>query len=198
MIERYETVANSGGAGLHRGGNGIDMVYRFLEPGMIAIHDDRWFTQPWGVNGGKPGARARKVLVKTDGTEIVVGNKVEDLAVEAGDQLHFITWGGGGWGDALERDPEFVRLDVARGLVSIGGALSYGVVIDPQQRVDVEATAQVRTRLRAERPPLATFDRGHDIDTLRERCLAETGLAAPTQPVWSTSMQPAPVAEVLA
>lgn len=69
IIERYETLAASGGAGLHRGGNGIDMVYRFLEPGMIAIHDDRWFVHPWGVNGGAPGSRARKILVSTDGTE---------------------------------------------------------------------------------------------------------------------------------
>jgi len=51
-IERYETVPDSGGAGLHRGGNGIRMTYRFLEPGQIAIHDDRWFVPPWGVNGG--------------------------------------------------------------------------------------------------------------------------------------------------
>ena len=60
VIERYETVADSGGAGLHRGGNGILMSYRFLEPGMIAIHDDRWFVSPWGVNGGEPGARGKR------------------------------------------------------------------------------------------------------------------------------------------
>ena len=29
-------------------------------PGMIAIHDDRWLTYPWGVNGGTPGARGTK------------------------------------------------------------------------------------------------------------------------------------------
>ncbi len=51
-IERWETVADTGGAGLHRGGNGVDVAYRFLEPGTIAIHDDRWLTYPWGVNGG--------------------------------------------------------------------------------------------------------------------------------------------------
>ena len=60
-IERYDTVADSGGVGLHRGGNGIHMSYRFLEPGLIAIHDDRWFIPPWGVNGGAPGARARVI-----------------------------------------------------------------------------------------------------------------------------------------
>jgi N-methylhydantoinase B len=30
LIERYETEPDSGGAGLHRGGNGIHMTYRFL------------------------------------------------------------------------------------------------------------------------------------------------------------------------
>ncbi len=94
VIERYETVADSGGAGLHRGGNGIIMSYRFLEAGKIAIHDDRWFVPPWGVNGGQPGARARKIIAKPDGTQRIVGNKVEDVEVEVDDVLHFITWGG--------------------------------------------------------------------------------------------------------
>ncbi|MBM0171427.1 hydantoinase B/oxoprolinase family protein, partial [Altererythrobacter sp. C41] len=128
VIERYETVADSGGAGLHRGGNGIRMSYRFLEPGAIAIHDDRWFVPPWGVNGGAPGARARKILEKPDGTTRIVGNKVEDLAVEANDVLHFITWGGGGWGDPLERDPELVAKEIVQGLLTPEGARAYGVV----------------------------------------------------------------------
>ena len=81
VIERYETAPDSGGAGLHRGGNGIHMTYRFTEPGSIAIHDDRWFTKPWGVNGGKPGARAKKILEKADGTQTIVGNKLENMAV---------------------------------------------------------------------------------------------------------------------
>jgi N-methylhydantoinase B len=54
-IEAFYTVPDSGGAGLHRGGNGINIVYRFLENGEISIHDDRWLTSPWGVNGGLPG-----------------------------------------------------------------------------------------------------------------------------------------------
>ena len=29
-IERYETIPDSGGAGLHRGGNGLTVAYRFL------------------------------------------------------------------------------------------------------------------------------------------------------------------------
>lgn len=183
IIERYETVPDSGGPGLHRGGNGIQMTYKFLEKGTIAIHDDRWFTVPWGVNGGEPGARARKILEKADGTSQVVGNKVEDLEVEAGDRLHFITWGGGGWGDPLERDPALVALEVEQGLVTVDGARRYGVVLKDGQ-VDAAATEALRAKIRAERPaPSGPFNFGPDIETLRANCLAETGLPAPKKPV---------------
>ena len=185
VIERYETVADSGGAGLHRGGNGIVMSYRFLEPGVIAIHDDRWFVPPWGVNGGKPGARARKILEKPDGSQTIVGNKVEDIAVEAGDVLHFITWGGGGWGDPLDRDPALVAREVAQGLVSREGARAYGVVLGNAGGVDESATAALRGTMRAERGEASLFDYGPDIETLRKNCLAETGLPAPVQPRWA-------------
>ncbi|MCG8442824.1 MAG: hydantoinase B/oxoprolinase family protein, partial [Caulobacterales bacterium] len=75
VIEKYESAPDSGGAGLHRGGNGIHMVYRFTEAGAVAIHDDRWFIPPWGVNGGKPAKRSWKRLVRADGTEIALGSK---------------------------------------------------------------------------------------------------------------------------
>ncbi len=185
VIERYETVADSGGAGLHRGGNGIVMTYRFLESGVIAIHDDRWFVPPWGVNGGKPGARARKILEKPDGTQTIVGNKVEDVAIEAGDVLHFITWGGGGWGDPLDRDPELVGKEIRQGLVTPTGARAYGVIADGEGVIDAAATEKLRTELRADRGELPLFDYGPGIDVLRANCEAETGLPAPIQPRWA-------------
>jgi N-methylhydantoinase B len=190
-IERYSTEPDSGGAGLHRGGNGIHMTYRFLEPGMIAIHDDRWFTYPWGVNGGEPGARARKVLEKADGTRLTVGNKVEDVEVEAGDQLHFITWGGGGWGDPLEREPETVAREVREGLITEQGARRYGVVVASGQ-VDIPATEALRTRLRSgHRASNEIFNYGPPLDELRARCEVETGLPAPRQPVWRQAREAA-------
>jgi N-methylhydantoinase B len=185
-IERYETVADSGGAGLHRGGNGILMSYRFLEPGLISIHDDRWFTYPWGVNGGAPGARARKILEKADGTETVVGNKHEDIAVEAGDMLHFITWGGGGWGDPLQRDPAIVGKEIIQGLVTPQGAKAYGVVANEAGVIDAAATAELRRVMAAERPAeLPLFNYGPSIEALRDASLAETGLPGPQQPRWT-------------
>jgi len=184
VIERYECEPDSGGAGLHRGGNGIRMTYRFLSKGVIAIHDDRWFVPPWGVNGGDPGARARKILEKPDGTQTIVGNKVEDLEVEAGDMLHFITWGGGGWGDPLERDPALVAKEISQGLITPTGARAYGVIVDDRGAVNSAETEALRARLRDERGALPVFNYGPGIDVLRANCESETGLPAPIQPEW--------------
>jgi N-methylhydantoinase B len=185
VIERYETVPDSGGAGLHRGGNGIIMSYRFLEAGEIAIHDDRWFVPPWGVNGGRPGARARKILEKPDGSQTIVGNKVEDFPVEANDILHFITWGGGGWGDPLERNPALVAKEIVQGLVTAEGAKDYGVMIAADGTVDETETGSLRDTMRQARGSIGVFDFGPDLETLRANCLTETGLPAPTAPQWT-------------
>lgn len=182
-IERYETAPDSGGAGLHRGGNGIYLTYRFLAAGTISVHDDRWFVPPWGVNGGEPGKRARKILEKADGTSTIVGNKVEEVAVEEGDQLHFITWGGGGWGNPLERDPELVALEIRQGLVTVDGAREYGVVVADDGKVDTGATESLRADMASQIIETdSPFNFGPDIDTLRANCLEETGLPAPVQP----------------
>ena len=186
LIERYETEPDSGGAGLHRGGNGIHMTYRFLASGTISIHDDRWFVPPWGVNGGEPGKRARKILEKADGSSQIIGNKVEDVHVEEGDQLHFITWGGGGWGDALDRDPALVGKEIVQGLVTVAGAKAYGVIANAHGEVDVGATDALRAKLRQERAALCLFNYGPSIEQLRANCEVETGLSAPVQPVWTT------------
>lgn len=186
-IERYETEPDSGGAGLHRGGNGIRMTYRFLADGRIAIHDDRWFVPPWGVNGGLPGKRAQKIIERTDGRTQIIGNKVEDVEVKDGDQLHFITWGGGGWGDPFDRDPALVALEIAQGLVTVDGAREYGVVITPDGAVDKAATDQLRQQMKADRGDVSLFDYGPEISELRANCINETGLSAPIQPEWQNS-----------
>ncbi|MDN3481383.1 hydantoinase B/oxoprolinase family protein [Arthrobacter sp. APC 3897] len=184
IIERWETIADTGGAGLHRGGNGVDVAYRFLEPGTIAIHDDRWLTYPWGVRGGDPGARGRKWIDKADGTTTVLPSKVHDVAVAPGDVLHFVTWGGGGWGDPLERDPELVAKEVRRGLVTGDGARRYGVVCTADGALDAGATEDLRAQLRGDRKePLPLFNRGGELADLLANSLAETGLEAPTPPV---------------
>jgi N-methylhydantoinase B len=182
-IERWETVADTGGAGLHRGGNGVDVAYNVLQPGTIAIHDDRWLTYPWGVNGGDPGARGRKWIDRADGTREILPSKVHDVAVAKGDVLHFVTWGGGGWGDPLARDAGLVATEVRRGLVSAEGARTYGVVLASDGSVDDAGTDELRGRLRADRPEKApVFNMGPPLEEILANCEAETGLPAPKQP----------------
>jgi N-methylhydantoinase B len=181
-ILRNETIPDSGGAGLHRGGNGIRLSYQFREPGTISIHDDRWLTYPWGVNGGHPGQRSTKLLERADGTSERLPSKCDNIAVEAGDILQFDTWGGGGWGDPLERDPERCALDTRRGLATAKGSLRYGVVLNADGDVDKAATAALRTKMRAERLPLQMFERGGTIEEIKARAKAETGFDAPKPP----------------
>ncbi len=181
-IERYETVADSGGPGLHRGGNGVAIVYRFLEPGEISIHDDRWLTYPWGVNGGLPGGRSRKYLVRRDGTRETLPSKCDRVRVEVDDVLHYITWGGGGWGDPIMRAPELVVKEVAQGLISHTGARRYGVALDKDGHLDRHATEALRAKIAAERPEVPIFNFGPSLEEVRFRCREETGLEPPTLP----------------
>lgn len=181
-IETYETIQDSGGAGYNRGGNGLRMGYCFLEPGTISIHDDRWLTYPWGVNGGLPGRRSEKILVRTDGSQEMLPSKCDRIEVSSGDILYFNTWGGGGCGDPLKREVERVEFDVRAGLVSVEGAKRYGVVMNDDLTVDLKKTDALRARMAKKRGDVQMFDRGGDIETLKKRCKKETGLEPPRQP----------------
>jgi N-methylhydantoinase B len=185
-IETYETIADSGGPGKHRGGNGLRIGYRFLEDGEILIHDDRWLTYPWGVNGGLPGARSRKTLLRADGSQELLPSKIDRVKVHKGDLLVADTWGGGGCGDPLERDVDNVVFDVEAGLVTHDGARRYGVVLDAKGQPDVAATKALRQAMATARGPAQLFDRGFlSIEELKSRCMSETGLPPPRQPTFS-------------
>lgn len=187
-IVTYETIPDSGGPGLHRGGNGISIGYEFMEPGEISIHDDRWLTYPWGVNGGLPGGRSTKVMVRSNGRKELLPSKCDRIRVEKGDILYFNTWGGGGWGDPLERDPERVALDVDRGLVTEAGAKRYGVVLGKDGSVNKRATEKLRKKMAKGRLAPGLFNRGGEVEELRARCKAETGLEPPKAPTFQRWM----------
>ena len=161
-IDAYRSIPDTGGPGLHRGGNGVEKVYRLLEAGEVSIHDDRHRSRPWGILGGKPGGCSEKWLVRADGSREPIPSKVDNVRVEPGDRIVFRTAGGGGWGDALERDPAVVRRDVVRGLLTAEAAREgYGVALNGDGReVDRAATDDLRARMRRERGTLPTFDYG--------------------------------------
>ncbi len=162
VIESYGSIRDTGGAGLHRGGNGIEKIYRLLAEGDVSIHDDRDVSQPWGILGGKPGAVSEKFLIRTDGEKTPLPSKIDNVRVRPGDRIVFRTAGGGGWGDPLERDPVWVRNDVARKLVSIELARSdYGIVLEGAGLVvDRPASQDLRDGMRRSRKALPMFDFG--------------------------------------
>ncbi|AEP31279.1 hydantoinase B/oxoprolinase family protein [Brumicola nitratireducens] len=181
-VETYEAIVDSGGAGLHRGGNGLSVGYRFLNDGQIAIHDDRWLTYPWGVNGGAPGMRSTKLLKRADGSEETLPAKCEGIEVKKGDILYFNTWGGGGWGDPFVREPQLVLDDINRSLVSVAGARNYGVVVKDDMSIDHDATTALRAEMASARGDVQLFDFGGDIADIKARSLEETKLPAPETP----------------
>ena len=184
-IENYETIPDSGGAGLHRGGNGLSVAYRFLCEGEIGIHDERWLTYPWGVNGGETGMRSTKRMVRADGSEEWLPAKCEGIKVNKGDLLYFNTWGGGGWGDPYQRDPELVATDVRRKLVTPEGAKRYGVVINKDGSVDASATDKLRAKLIKQRgKDIPIFNFGPPLKEIKARCVKETHLTPPEAPVF--------------
>ncbi|KAJ5613300.1 hypothetical protein N7510_006494 [Penicillium lagena] len=195
-IEANESVADSGGPGFYRGGNAQRTLYRFLCRGEFSLHDDRWFTKPWGMKGGRPGQRSRKVLYRysksAENPAIeVLPSKCDHIRVDPDDLLEWVTWGGGGLGDPLSRPAEKVALEVHRKLVTVNGARKgYGVVVKSDFTVDLAATEELRNTMCVERAKLGdipTYDRGGSIEGLRQTCFAETGLAPP-EPQWEIDL----------
>ncbi len=91
-VERYELRDASGGAGQHRGGDGIVRALRTLEPATLSLLTDRRRHAPQGTRGGEPGKPGENRL----NGEGLPAKTTRDLA--AGDALEIETPGGGGWG----------------------------------------------------------------------------------------------------
>jgi N-methylhydantoinase B len=168
-IDHYIPVRDSGGAGLHRGGTGIEKLYVFTGAGEFTVHDDRALISPWGIGGGLAGGRSTKTLIRADGSVVALPSKVDAHPVQAGDRLIFRTAGSGGWGDPLLRPAELVLRDVRRDIVSPQCAeRDYGVVI-VDGALDELATEQLRARLAADRGEPPQFDFGEMPEALSLR-----------------------------
>jgi N-methylhydantoinase B len=154
IVEERALRPDSGGAGKFRGGLGVRTRIRALVDGRINVQGGdggRLTCPPWGLAGGSPGEVA-KTLVKLPGDAEFHAPTSQPLSWPAGTEVLYMTAGGGGWGDPLERPPERVLRDVREGYVSSEQARErYGVVLTPVEDVDSAATAALRARLRAAR-----------------------------------------------
>jgi N-methylhydantoinase B len=133
LIERFALRTDSGGAGRHRGGLGVDLTYRALQTCVANVNCERTKDPPWGLGGGKSGAVNEATLILRDGSERKL-KKATGVTMQAGDRLVFSTAGGGGWGDPRTRQRQAVADDVRAGYVSAEAALrDYGFADAPER-----------------------------------------------------------------
>ncbi len=98
---RIETQAlrkGSGGAGRHRGGEGLHRVYHILCDDMsVTSMFERRVIPPYGLAGGEPGARFHVEVRQADGKEYELPGKA-NIRLGPGDRVIVNSCGGGGYG----------------------------------------------------------------------------------------------------
>ena len=148
IYNQYGYVPDTEGAGKYRGSLSLIREWEFVGiEGTAQLRVDRTRTQPWGVQGGYPGAFSQTIL--NPGRENRELGKVT-IPLKKGDVIRLRTAGAGGWGSPFEREPNMVLNDVRNEKISIKRAREvYGVVIDEKtMKVDMAETQKSRESLK--------------------------------------------------
>ena len=95
-VVQYALRRGSGGAGLHRGGDGLIREIELLGDAQVTLLADRRHIQPWGLAGGEPGAVGQTTVVLNGAEQVLPGKCTRELP--AGSRLRIESPGGGGWG----------------------------------------------------------------------------------------------------
>ncbi len=96
MIQ-YAIRRGSGGAGLHRGGDGLVREFELLGDAQATVLSDRRTTQPWGLAGGQPGAPGATIATVEGSREVLAAKFTRTM--RKGTRLRVESPGGGGWGE---------------------------------------------------------------------------------------------------
>ena len=152
VFEELALSEDSAGAGRFRGGWGVRCSFRLTgEEAVMSVLGDRGKFPPWGVEGGSAGAHQTVTIDPGSPAERPVGMFAAGVPVKRGSRVVYVSGGGGGFGDARERDPELVVSDANEGLLGPDHALdAYGVVIrgtgDPDRPYELDAAATAAAR----------------------------------------------------
>ena len=154
VVESYALVPDSGGAGRHRGGLGVERVVRARTNLTMNTQIERAHCRPWGLDGGLDGT-GNSVALRLGGAwkTDFPNAKVLVAQLKPGDAFRVRSGGGGGYGSPFERPVVEVQADVRQGYVSAAAAADlYGVVIDPDTlEPDLVATERLRASRRSAR-----------------------------------------------
>jgi len=126
VLERYELVPESGGAGQYRGGMGLYRQMRIEgHECRTYVHSSRFRAGPWGLFGGREGGRA--CFAFSDGVEIPAKARA---VIRDGQRIYITTPGAGGYGDPRLRDRDEVRRDLIEERISEDTAREvYGLAL---------------------------------------------------------------------
>ena len=102
-VMRYSLRPESGGAGKHRGGDGIVRELELLCDADVTLLADRRARGPYGLHGGSDGAAGRNLVIRKDGSEFPIPAK-GSVRLKRGDRVRIESPGGGGFGAAKDRE----------------------------------------------------------------------------------------------
>jgi 5-oxoprolinase (ATP-hydrolysing) len=97
LLREFRIRPGSGGAGRHRGGDGIIRRIEFRAPFSGALLANRRRVPPFGIAGGHPGAPGSARVLRSSGAVETLGATAV-FQVDAGDAIEIWTPGGGGFG----------------------------------------------------------------------------------------------------
>ena len=111
---------DSGGEGEYRGGLGAVYEIELLEQeARVALFGERGRYAPQGVIGGGEGAKNHFAFEQDHGwEEPPMASKMVGIQITNGQRVRLETPGGGGYGDAANRDKATIAADRAKGYVS--------------------------------------------------------------------------------
>jgi N-methylhydantoinase B len=96
-LRQYSLRSNSGGRGLHTGGDGIVREIEVLTDAQVTLLADRRSRGPYGLSGGDDGAPGRTLIIRRDGSEETIPGKTS-IRLRSGERIRLESPGGGGWG----------------------------------------------------------------------------------------------------
>ncbi len=102
LLRDFRIRRGSGGAGRHRGGDGVVRTIEFREPMTAAILSGHRRIPPFGLAGGQAGCCGENRVVRRDGSVNLLPATAR-VEMQPGDRFIIETPGGGGWGEEIGR-----------------------------------------------------------------------------------------------
>ncbi|KAJ6134307.1 hypothetical protein N7523_000629 [Penicillium sp. IBT 18751x] len=119
LLREFSIRTNSGGAGRHRGGDGVVRDIEFRTPVQVSILSERRIYHPYGLNGGEDAQCGQNLWIRRAQDAhgvwvercISLGGK-NSAQMRSGERIIIRTPGGGGWGRVGDH-PQFSRVQDA-------------------------------------------------------------------------------------